>query len=55
MTWPEPKPCKPKWAKAPASEVLRHIREDKCDMCRVLVLYLYRESEIELFLRNSRN
>jgi hypothetical protein len=55
VTWPEPKPCKRKWLKVPFDEMLRHIREDKCEQCRALVLYLERESEIDRFLRRSRN
>jgi hypothetical protein len=35
--------------------MLRHIREDKCEQCRKVVLFYDRESEIELYLRKSRN
>ena len=28
-SWPEPKPCKRKWARVPFDQMLRHIREDK--------------------------
>jgi hypothetical protein len=55
MTWPEPKPCKRKYGRVPFDQMLRHIRQDKCELCRKLVLYLERECEIELYLRNSRN
>jgi hypothetical protein len=55
MTWPEPKPCKPKWCRVPFEQMLRQIREDKCEQCRALVLYLERESEIDTYLRRSRN
>jgi|ERR1700676_3013935 hypothetical protein len=54
-TWPEPKPCKRKWGRAPFDQMLRHIREDKCEQCRKMVLYFDREATIELYLRQSRN
>jgi hypothetical protein len=54
-TWPEPKPCKRKWARVPFDRMLRHIREDKCEQCRKMVLYLDRELAIELYLHNARN
>jgi hypothetical protein len=53
VMWPEPKPCKRKWGRVPFDQMLQHIREDKCEQCRVGVLYLYRESEIDLFLRGA--
>jgi len=55
MTWPEPKPCKPKYGRVPFEQMLRHIKEDKWEQCRALVLYLERESEIDTYLRRSRN
>jgi hypothetical protein len=55
VTWPEPKPCKRKYGRVPFEQMLRHIREDKCEQCRALVLYLERESEIDTYLRRSRN
>jgi hypothetical protein len=54
-TWPEPKPCKRKWGRAPFDQMLQHIREDKCEQCRKMVLYFDSEAEIELYLHNSRN
>jgi hypothetical protein len=36
-------------------EMLRHIREDKCEQCKAVVQYFDREAEIELYLRNSWN
>jgi hypothetical protein len=30
MNWPEPKPGKPKWEKVSFEQMLRHIKEDKC-------------------------
>ena len=51
----EPKPCKRKCGSVPFERMLRHIKEDKCEQCRALVLYLERESEIEVYLRRSRN
>jgi hypothetical protein len=45
VTWPEPKPCKRKWGRVPFDQMLRHIRKDKCEQCRVWMLYLYRESD----------
>jgi hypothetical protein len=35
--------------------MLKHIREDHCEQCRKVVLYLDREAELKLYLRNSRN
>jgi hypothetical protein len=55
MTWPEPKPYKRKWGRVPFDQMLRHIREDRCEQCRKMVLYLDREWAIELYLRNARN
>jgi hypothetical protein len=55
VNWPEPKPCKRKWLKVPFDQMLRHIREDNCEQCRALVLYLERESEINKFQWRSRN
>jgi len=55
MTWPEPKPCKPKWYRVSFERMLRHIREDKCEQCLALVLYLERECKIDRYLRRSRN
>jgi len=54
-TWPEPKPCKRKWGRVPFDQMLRHIREDRCEQCRKVVLYFDREAALEIFLRNSRN
>jgi hypothetical protein len=51
MTWPEPKPCKPKWGRVPFDQMLRHIREDKYEQCRNMVAYLNREAALELYLR----
>jgi len=45
MTWPEPRPCKRKWGRVPFEQMLRHIKQDKCEQCRALVLYLERKSE----------
>jgi hypothetical protein len=55
MTWPEPKPCKRKWGRVPFDQMLRHIREDKCEQCKKLVVYLDREAALELHLWQSRN
>jgi hypothetical protein len=55
MTWPEPRPCKRKWVRVSFDKMLRHIREDKCEQCRKLWVYLERENALELYLRNSRN
>jgi hypothetical protein len=55
MTGPEPKPCKRKWGRVPFDQMLRHIRDEKCEQCRAMVEYFVRESEIELFLWRSRN
>ena len=41
-----PRPCKPKWAKAPATKVWRHIREDGCEQCRALQAFSAEESEL---------
>jgi hypothetical protein len=54
-TWPEHKPCKRKWGRVPFDQMLKHIREGHCEQCRALVLYLEREAELELYLRQSRN
>ena len=35
--------------------MLRHIKQDKCEQCRAAVLYHIRESEIDRFLRRSRD
>ncbi len=55
VTWPEPKPCKRKWGRVPFEQMLRHIKQDKCEQCRAAVLYHIRESDIDRFLRRSRN
>ena len=36
-------------------QMLRHIREDKCEQCKKMVVYLDRELAIELYLHNTRN
>ena len=54
-TWPEPKPCKRKWGRAPFDQMLRHIRQDHCEQCLAFIRYLDRELAMEIFLRNSRN
>jgi hypothetical protein len=51
----EPKFCKPICGRVPFDQLLRHIREDECEQCRLTAEYFIRESEIELFLRKSRN
>jgi len=47
VTRPEPKPCKRKYGRVPFEQMLRHIKQDKCEQCRAVVLYLIRESEID--------
>jgi hypothetical protein len=36
-------------------QMLRHIREDHCEQCRKMVVYLDKEAALEVYLRNSRN
>jgi hypothetical protein len=54
-TWPEPKPCKPKYGRVPFEQMLRHIREDKCEQCRAVVKYLERDSNLRLWLKKNQN
>jgi len=44
-----------KVGRVPFDQMLRHIREDKCEQCRAVVRYFDREAALELYLRQSRN
>jgi hypothetical protein len=44
---------KRKWGRVPFDQMLRHIREDKCEQCREGGSLFYREAELEIFLRTQ--
>jgi hypothetical protein len=50
----EPKPCN-EFRNVDAVKFIRHVNEDKCPQCTVLLRYLEQQSRLDQLLRENRN